>query len=762
MRWTRFTAALSAAALAAALPIAAAAPAAAVPAQEALAAGAVGGYSAGSVLALEAVTGDPGTVANSVAQSAADAAVGRELVDSDVLGNAVLFATAEQQAGKNAYGHGSSVNVGVGQAADAVPQVAPAVAEALSPPPTVAEPGGGALPAELAPVVQAEVLPSTAQARTTSLDSICPDGDGDLISEGTAQAANAQLLPVLPAAEPTGDDGSLIATGGVVSSVSQTVLEGTSLVSVTTQSIAPVTLFEGTAAQLRIEVVHQLQLRATATGGAGSELFYGFVDSETGERVPDSEPVVFVNGMGLTTEQVLGADGLQLGLGVADVIIGGPAHGLDDDPTSDPTVSPTIVAGASDLIRVTVPGDLPVPSTDPIAEDSPLAGLNEVLNPILEGLAPLTEQIQAGLDDAGVSVVDLRVGHLEALAVVPVGGVVCAATPDEDPLAEARKDASTRSVAPGGTFDYTIRFPNRGTEDLTDVTVVDTFSEGLELVTAEGTVTPPEGEVREVAAPTQDGNVLTFDVGTVEPNAFVLLTITFRVREDVADGTVFRNTATISATFRGELITRDVVAEGPTVTDSVTGACDVSRSTKFASNLQVRTGDQFAYVVNVSNTGAEPCTDVTVTDQLVDGVEFVSCSDDCTVQGREVTFDLGTLAGGSTTTVSFVVRVTATSGTLPNTALVETGEGSTAQPSTPGPTVSDVSVVAPGAPAGCPATGCPGAATAPDRAAPAAPVAAAPVQGRRLAATGLTGAAPALLVLGLAGGLAVWRRRLLP
>lgn len=765
----RSVAAVAALALAAGLPLAAAQPALAVTPGVSLAATTgAGGYSSGTAVFTDVLNsgGDPDLARLSLAQSAAGVAAGEELVDSDLLGSAILFA---DDAGKNAYGHGAAANVGIGQAESAIPQVELSTAEALSPPPEVAEPSELlSLPPELAQLAQAQLLPSTAEARTTSVDSICPLTGGDgLIGEGTAQVANVQLLSP-EAGQNVVRVGDATPGDGVSAAVSQTGLvdpsggaAGFGLSSVTTQSLAPIMLFAGIeGAETTIAALRDLQLRATATGGSGSELFYGFVNA-AGEPVADSEEVLRINDTVLTSEDVLGGDGLQLSLGVADVFIGAPAHGLDDVPTSDPTVSSTTVAGAVDFIRITVPGTVPTGSTMPVAEDSPLAPvLNPVLMPVIEGLSPVLEEVRAGLEEAGLGVADVRVGHFEALATVPAGGVDCAETPaavdPSDPLREARKDVSTRSVAPGSTFDYTVRFPNRGSTDLTEVQVVDTYSAALEFVESEATVIVAEdGEVRDLAAPTEDGNTLTFDVGTLAPGDFASITITFRVPDDAANGTVYRNDATISAVFNGEDIERDVSVDGPTVTDALAPGCDVSRSTKSASNLEVVTDQVFAYYVSVTNSGDADCTGVVVADELDDGVEFVSCSDDCTEADGTVRFELGTLPAGSAQTLTIVVRTTATEGTLPNDADISTTEGSTANPATPGPTVTDISVGAPGNPGGCPATGCPGV------------VGGGPAPGQgpgqspgMLPRTGASEVLPALAGLALLGGLAVRRRRL--
>ncbi len=711
----------------------AAAPAVAITPQEALNATGYGGYSSGEIThAVVLSTTDAELARVDLAQSAAGVGVGQGLVDVDTLQSKILFA---DPAGKNAYGHGAGLNVGIGQPPATPPQGTLALAEALSPPPnqmaadTVVE-----IPDN--PLVTANVLNATARANTTTVASACLTGTETLISEGTASAADAALLdpPDVPGAPPTPP---VVSTdpGQVSESISQTVLVPLGngifgLSTVTTQTVAPITLLGGTPAAVRIEVLRNIQLRATATGSpGGADVFRGFVE-EDGTPVADTTPVLRLTVAGneaveLTSQQVLGGEGLQLQLGVIDVIIGGNAEQVLEAPDG------TAAFGTADFIRITAPGTVPT-GTEPVLAEGPLAPIGDALDQVVGGLAAITDPIRDQLIAAGLTAVDIRLLHMEALATVPVGGINC--NPTEDPLRNAFKDVSAFSVAPGGTFDYTIRVPNDGTTPLTNVRVVDTVN------TPEGA--PPLEFVSSDPAPaSRTANTFTYELGTIEPGQFRSIRLTFRVPANAPVGTKYSNSARITATFQGSQIEKIVNVDGPTVIAKPTGACSVERSTKFASNTEVRTGQEFAYFINVSNTGGEDCTGVVVTDDLVQGVAFVSCSDGCTNAGQRVTFRVGTLTGGSSKALRITVRVTATAGTLPNTGVITTDQGSTARPSTPGPTVTGRSVGRPGAPAGCPATGCPA------------------VAGEQLARTGLSTMVPVLARLVLAVPMLRLRRR---
>jgi uncharacterized repeat protein (TIGR01451 family) len=120
--------------------------------------------------------------------------------------------------------------------------------------------------------------------------------------------------------------------------------------------------------------------------------------------------------------------------------------------------------------------------------------------------------------------------------------------------------------------------------------------------------------------------------------------------------------------------------DGETLTDNLavlytTGAVDVS-VTKSASPDVVQVGDELTYTIEVTNNGETPATGVTVTDDLPDGVTYVSSSASqgtCGESAGTVTCELGDLAGGASASVEIVVTVD-TDGTISNTASVATDQ----------------------------------------------------------------------------------------
>ena len=175
--------------------------------------------------------------------------------------------------------------------------------------------------------------------------------------------------------------------------------------------------------------------------------------------------------------------------------------------------------------------------------------------------------------------------------------------------------------------------------------------------------------------------------------------MTFRVPANATPGTVYHNHAVIHGTYNGTPVTFPVDVSGPTVTGPLSGGCNLSGSRKYASNTHVKTGENFGYFINVFNSGGTACKNVVVTDTLVNGVTFVSCTLSCTHSGQNVRWSLGTIASGKSLVLSVIVKVTAHSGHLPNTAIITTTNGVGGKPHTPGPVVDGTTVPAPGVPA---------------------------------------------------------------
>jgi uncharacterized repeat protein (TIGR01451 family)/LPXTG-motif cell wall-anchored protein len=669
------------------------------------------GFSNGTLEYVNALNLGPDVAKAGLGQSAAGVQMPglTTVITRDQLKQPVLI---KSSAGKTAYGHSSGLNVGLlGDVTDEPNVLEETLVESTSPAPSANE--GNLLELPLSPVAQATVLPGSTAANTIA-GGACVTGKD--LSYGDAIIANAQAL--IPGA------GQAVAdTDDVSETVSHTRLfangASTGLLSQTTLQLAPITLFKGIS-DLKIEVLAPIQLTASAGGTNGTSVVsYGSTLTDP------TKPILRITGGGssqtLSSQDLFGNGGIVLPLGIADVTIGAPVHSLTGLEGSAPTkaANGTNASAAADFIRITVPGALNTPGQDPV--DGPLAPLlNPILNPVLAGLDPALAGLQDALTSAGLNVADVRIGHMEASSVVPVGGIDCGS--DENPLSESRKDVSATNVTPGQTFNYTLRIPNRGSAPITNVTVTDTYSAGLQFVSS-------------VPAPaSHTGNVLKYNLGTLDPNEFATIVMTFKAPTNATPGTVYNNKATITGTYNGATVSFPVQVSGPTVVATLPGNCNLSGSSKYASNTHVKTGENFGYFINVFNSGGTTCNNVVVKDTLVNGVSFVSCNRNCTHSGQNVTWNVGSIPSGASLVLSVIVKVTAKSGTLPDTAIITTSNGTGGRPHTNGPVVDNTTVPANGVPASL-------------------------ARGGDLPRTGMSAAAAALGGLLLLGGTLAWRRR---
>lgn len=409
------------------------------------------------------------------------------------------------KAGDKAAGRGSGLEIGL---ATTVPNIANA--NQINPGSTVQAfaPASTKLlkaefvPVALDPIVNATTLRGEAQAIYS--DSVCVLGQP--ISSGLGYAANANLVN---AGTPLT---SLLATNTGANAVSQsksfTYLipngDGTyGLVSETHQILAPITLIPAIAGLplLTVEFAGEWVLRSTATGKPGGAK----VDYAPGGDPTSTTKVLTIKVAGLfersfTTQEFLTNKGLAVDiLGLAEIVLGEGPRAIGGATGSSPVMAAdgTSAATAVDVLRVKT-----------------LAGLG--------------------------SIADLRVGHMESSAMVPVGGIQCGIP--------VKKVGTPASVVAGKdqVVNYTITIPADVEAfkaiacDIVNIKVVD-------VTTAE-----PGVKFNIVSASTggviSGGDTVTWaNLGKYTPgDAPIVLTVGLKVPADSAAGKI-TDTATATA-----------------------------------------------------------------------------------------------------------------------------------------------------------------------------------------------------------------------
>jgi uncharacterized repeat protein (TIGR01451 family) len=520
------------------------------------------------------------------------------------------------------------------------------------------------------PLLDLGVSTATTWARWPG-DGVCV-APGAPVAQSTAETASLSLLSVpglgrlLTVENPSG---GVTATESVVTTETVPGQAGRALRSESSTQVTSVVLFQGTPAEISINVAATPTLTATATGTPG------------GATAEFNAPLVSITSPSLEIPDLINLAPADLLTGALTQII----NGLE-------TVLDTLLGGVGVLNLNILLGDETV-QVDAAADGTSVAASAAAAIIDLEVLGVLGEP----LVDAHVAV-----APVSASATVAAGGINC---PDSgNPLSDLHKTASSGDVRAGSQFDYTVTVPNRGPCDLTEVVVTDV-------------ITGPFGAIAADPAPTSiNGGTLRWEVGDLAVNETRTFTITVDVDADARPGTVFGDNLTATGVCDGEEVTHTVDLPLPRVTDGFSGPCNLTLSNKRASHLEVTPGQTFNYFVHVFNRGAEPCTGASVTDTLDDRLGFVACTDGCTHQGQQVRWTGQDVPGGGSVTLTVTVQVDQdATGTLRNVAVID--PGGNGQPTTvtvDGPQITDRSVLAPSDPprlgdfpiqGGLPATG---------------------------------------------------------
>lgn len=421
-------------------------------------------------------------------------------------------ALAPSLAGNKSYARGSGLEVGLGTTIPSNSPTIPVSKVQVSAPPA-ASLDSNLLNVPVNPLANATAVRGTAAADFNASTCIL----GKPISQGTGYVANAQLLDTvgntLPVLNTTSTQGN-----GVSSATSQEFLDqattsnakaapnarGLALVSQTREVIAPITLFGGTVNAVTIQVA-PLTLQAVAGGVAGTSYLRYTPDAGTGPTTP----IVEISGPGtgsttpidLTTQQVLGSTGLTIPASpLATITVGTPPHTIGGSGKPVVAADGTSAEGAVDAVSIKLL------TPDPVTHLS-----------------------------------DIRIGHMEARASVPAGGIICSIP--------VTKTANPMAVTAGQSFTFAITITNPFDCTLSQLHVTD-------VITSDG---PTFRILSTTPSSTVSGNTITFgSVAAIKPHSSSGLTITVAIPQsspagrltDTVDvsGTCGSGTATGTAT----------------------------------------------------------------------------------------------------------------------------------------------------------------------------------------------------------------------
>ncbi|HEU5035137.1 MAG TPA: LPXTG cell wall anchor domain-containing protein [Mycobacteriales bacterium] len=439
--------------------------------------------------------------------------------------------------GTNSFGRGSGLEVGLGQNLPAGSPQIPVSKVQVSALPNSHD-DSGLLEVPAAPLAYAKAARGLASAQW-SATSACPLGDAPL-SFGEGYVADARLLSqsaasTNPPSDPlVGVETPIDPTAAVSDAKSFEVLaaptdakgnpiasDGNGLLSETLETIAPVTLFQGTPNEVTIRVLGTWQLQVVAGGVPGSAYVqYGPVPGSFKSNILEVDTLDSkgaVQRQTFTFQDVFGNGGLTIPAGpLVTLKVGTPPHAIGGDGAVTAAKDGTSAAGAVDVVSAIV-GDA----------------------------------------SAGVHIADLRIGHMEGSATVPAGGISC--------TIPITKVPNHNPVKAGDNFTYTITLDNTTDCTLDPAKVVDHLSgdKGVKF-----SITGEQPKADNV----QNGDTVTWNnVGPIPAHGKKQLTLTVHIPSDSAAGTL---------TDKVDLVKASCANGGGTgITGVVTGVTTVSTVT---------------------------------------------------------------------------------------------------------------------------------------------------------------------------------------
>jgi uncharacterized repeat protein (TIGR01451 family) len=224
------------------------------------------------------------------------------------------------------------------------------------------------------------------------------------------------------------------------------------------------------------------------------------------------------------------------------------------------------------------------------------------------------------------------------------------------------KTTTATSAPVGSTFNYTVTVTNNGPDAASSVTMTDVLPASLlfrQITAAAGfTCTTPAFRTN---------GTVSCTAATLANGASAVFTLTVEVAQG-ASGSIINGVTVGSAT--GDSNGGNSSTSAPGVVPGPSAASMAILKTTTSDTAAP--GTNVTYTITVSNSGPSTATNVVVNDTLPAGLQFVSAtpSQGTCNAASPVVCNLGSILNGGNATITLVAQVTATSGTVSNTATV--------------------------------------------------------------------------------------------
>ncbi|MBP1929387.1 putative repeat protein (TIGR01451 family)/fimbrial isopeptide formation D2 family protein [Methanolinea mesophila] len=219
---------------------------------------------------------------------------------------------------------------------------------------------------------------------------------------------------------------------------------------------------------------------------------------------------------------------------------------------------------------------------------------------------------------------------------------------------ELEKESSVMQAVPGQEYVYTLVFENPGDNPVTNVTITDALPPELIFISAS-------------AGGTFDGTSVNWTIGSIPAMGVGEVNFTVRVKDSVQSGILILNCGVITS---DQTVPRTACVLVPVVTP------EVPELTKTATTSTVFRNETFSYNIHFRNPNVASLSDAYILDPIPYGLEFVSASDNGTLEGQTVNWSLGTLLPGEFGDRTLTVRVDedAEEGNITNCATIYTDQ----------------------------------------------------------------------------------------
>lgn len=211
-----------------------------------------------------------------------------------------------------------------------------------------------------------------------------------------------------------------------------------------------------------------------------------------------------------------------------------------------------------------------------------------------------------------------------------------------DPQGELslEKGADKEIVSPGERIIYYITFANTGTQNITDLDLVDQLPADTQFVSA-------------TAGGVEDNGKVFWKINQLSPGASGSVSLTVKVNNTVENNTTIHNSAILTA---GTQVSPASAAYDVRVSSQPSVSLN-----KTADKTFVQPNDELSYTIAFSNIGKTELVNLILTDDLPSETEFISASNggrlSNNVENEKVIWELGNLSPGEKAQVSLKVKI---------------------------------------------------------------------------------------------------------